>query len=90
MAMISGRGALAGGAETQAGCVVVAGPAGPFLVRNAFYTAYQSPGERAALGAPLEEEHWEGPWVVQRFERGALTWTPEGSVVASGPGAAWE
>ncbi|HLL53396.1 MAG TPA: hypothetical protein VK447_07615, partial [Myxococcaceae bacterium] len=44
------------------------------------------------LGAPLEDEHFEGDQVVQRFEHGVMTWRPETGVSmqvsggAQGPG----
>ena len=53
-----------------------------FVVKNGFRMAYESTdrpdlGGRPlgeALGAPLDEEHWDADHVVQHFENGWMTW----------------
>ncbi|MDB5099738.1 MAG: hypothetical protein JWM80_4159 [Cyanobacteria bacterium RYN_339] len=51
-----------------------------FQVRNGFYEFYTRPGAQQALGAPQEEEHWEGNRVVQRFAKAMLIWQPNKAV----------
>ncbi|MDB5100062.1 MAG: hypothetical protein JWM80_4483 [Cyanobacteria bacterium RYN_339] len=78
---------FAGGPETDVSvfgpdggrCLVAEGPGGPKLLRNSFYKAFTA-GAAFRLGAPLDDEHWDGDQVVQHFQRGQLTWTPAGGV----------
>jgi hypothetical protein len=84
-----------GGPATEGPCMVVDGPNGPQVVRNDFHKQYVG-GAEEKLGAPLDAEHMEDGRVVQNFERGRMTWTPEqgtrvelagGATGPTGPGA---
>ena len=87
-----------GGAETDAHCVVVDGPAGPRLVRNAFYDSWVSAGQCWSLGAPLEDDAPVTEALVaggetftgrrQRFERGTLFWSAATGMLTSAAGGA--
>jgi len=58
--------------------IVVAGPNGPKLVRNAFYDQYLgqtgSQPTHVVLGRPLDEEYVENGQVVQHFEGARMVW----------------
>ncbi len=85
-----------GGTESQAHCVVVDGPAGARLVRDAFYDSWVSAGQCWSLGAPLEDDAEVaealtpgGPTFTgrrQRFERGALYWSAASGVLVAPTG----
>lgn len=85
---------FAGGGETEnrGRCMVVDGANGPKLVRNGFYQSYLGSGgepprpNHVRLGAPLDEEHWEGGQVVQHFEHGMMTWAPGKGVTVTADG----
>ncbi len=79
-----------GGGQTEGRCMVVdSAVGGTHLVRNDFYKHYLEGVNHQKLGAPLEDEHQENGAVVQRFERGVMTWTPDRGttveVTQSGP-----
>ncbi len=76
------------GPETEGPSMVVDGPRGAQLVRNSFHGAYVQGDTASRLGAPLEPEHWENGQVIQRFEHGSMTWTPERGVTVNAPPAA--
>jgi len=58
------------------GAMVVDGPLGPHAVRNDFHRHYLEGDTHLQLGAPLDDEHWDGDVVVQHFERGVMRWSP--------------
>ena len=79
---------FAGGKDTEGRCMVVDTASGAKLVRNDFYKHYLEGENHKALGAPLDEEHVENGKVVQHFERGSMTWTPEAGTTVNVNGAA--
>lgn len=80
---------FAGGADTEGRSMVVDSTAGgTHLVRNDFYKNYLEGKNHVALGGPVEDEHWENGKVLQRFERGEMTWTPGQGTTVTVNGAA--
>lgn len=71
-------GNLSGG--THGDNIVVDGPRGAAQIRNGFLAEWRKNATRAALGAPLEDEHSGDYPAMQEFERGRLTWSPSAGV----------
>src|SRR5512140_2208417 len=78
---------FSGGKDTEGKCLVADGPSGPQLVRNAFYGKYLEGINHVKLGAPLDKEHWDNGQVVQNFEHGRMTWTPQTGALVEVAGA---